>query len=312
MMTNKEPAITPEEWRAFDAVQAFRSMGEVEITGGALIPFQLDPVLASVSAFLRSDLRQAANVVVATSDAWHGPTSQNVVYNFASEGAEVGDNSPPFGMATVRNWTARAFLPVSIEAMQDMQNLEEGIAKLLAGGKNDAEARAFVLGTGQDEPVGIVAALAATATSVVTTAASGSFTAADFYAFHSALPAHYRATASWLASDLAYSKIRAFDVGGGGSLWSDVSADRPPQLYSRDALEAEAMNGVVASGNKILVWGDLKAGYTICDRLGTVVETVPWLPGTHGRPSGTRGFFSTFRVGGDVVNSSALKLLSVQ
>ena len=269
------------------------------------------PVADLTSPFLMSDLRSAARVVVATGETYHVPQAQNVQYNFQSEGAEAADAAPPFGQSTIRNWMARAFLPLSIEAMNDFQNLEEGIARLLAAGQSDCEARAFVQGSGIEEPMGLVSSLAATANSVVNTATSGVFSLGDLYTLQASLSAHYRLTSSWLGNDLIYNKIREFAGGGSSSsFWSNITQDRPPILFGRNALEAEAMNPVVASGNKILVFGDLQS-YTICDRWGTVVELIPWLPGAHNRPSGQRGFFSTFRVGGDVTNPTGLRLLNV-
>ena len=313
MMTNKEPAIAQEEWRALDEVQAFRAMSLIDTTGGYLLPFQLEPSLIVTSTFVRSDLRSAARVVVATSDTWHGVQAQNVQYSFQAEGAETSDAAPPLGQPEIPNWTARGFIPISIEAMADMQNLEEGIARLLAGGKADIEAVKFVQGSGIGEPVGIITALSesSNAGSVVTTATSGVLALSDLYACQAALPAHYRATASWLANNVCYNKIREFDTAGGSSFWSNISTDRPPMLFARNALEAEAMLGTVVSGNKILVFGDLQ-GYCITDRLGVVTELIPMLPGPHNRPSGQRGFFSWFRTGGDVINSTALRVLSVQ
>jgi HK97 family phage major capsid protein len=313
LMVGKEPAITPDERRALDDVQAFRSISLVDTTGGYLVPFQLEPSLIVVSPFVRSDLRSKARVVVATGDVWNGAQAQNVQYSFQPEGAEATDNSPPFGQPSIPNYMARGFIPISIEALNDMQNVEAEIGRLLVGGRTDIEAVKFIQGSGIAEPTGIVTSLSqsSNSSSVVTSAAAGTFALADLYSLQAALPAHYRAAASWLANNLCYNKIRQFDRAGGAAYWTNVSTDRPPMLFARDALEAEAMSGVVASGNKMLIFGDLQS-YCITDRLGTVTQLIPMLPGTHNRPSGQRGFFSWFRTGGDVINPTGLRALSVQ
>jgi HK97 family phage major capsid protein len=313
LMTGKEHALTQDEQRARRDVDAFRAMSLVDTTGGYLVPWQLEPSLVITSPFVRSDLRSAARVVIATGDVWNGASSVNVQYSFQSEGAETQDNSPPLGQPSVPTWTARGFIPISLEAMSDMENVAQEIGRLLAGGKLDLEGNKLIVGSGVGEPTGIVTSLSqsSNSSSVVTSGATGTFTLGDLAALQAALPPHYRAAASWLGNNLVYSKIRAFDLAGGSQFWTNLSGDRPPQLYARDALEAEAMSGVVASGNKVLVFGDLQ-GYVICDRLGVTTELIPMLPGPHERPSGQRGFFSWFRIGGDVINSTGLRCLSIQ
>ena len=99
----------------------------------------------------------------------------------------------------------------------------------------------------------------------------------SLHALQSALPAHYRPQASWLASNLCYSKIRQFDQFGGAGWWSNLTEERPAQLFARDALEAEAMSPNIASGNKLLLFGDMQCFY-IVDRLGgQATELIPHL-----------------------------------
>jgi HK97 family phage major capsid protein len=313
-MCGKEPTVTPDERRALDEVQAFRAMSLIDTTGGYLVPWQLEPSLISISPFVRSDLRQAARVVIATGDVYHAVQSQNVSWQFQAEGAETTDNSPPLGGPEIPNWTARGWIPISIEALHDLENVEQEIGRLLAFGKQDLEATRFIVGSGLGEPTGILTSLSQSSNSgsVVTSAAAGSLTLGDIFATQAALPSHYRAAASWLGNNVAYNKIREFDRAGGSSFWRDLNTDRPPMLFNRDALEAEAMPGVVASGNKVLVFGDLQS-YVITDRLGVVTELIPALVSTaHNRPTGSRGFFSWFRTGGDVLNSTGLRCLSIQ
>jgi Phage capsid family len=166
LMTGKEHALTPDEQRARADVEAFRAMSLIDTTGGYLVPWQLEPSLISTSAFVRSDLRAAARVVIATGDVWNGVTSQNVSWSFQAEGAETQDNSPPLGQPSIPNWTARGW-----EALADMENVAQEIGRLLANGKTDLEAVKFIQGSGNGEPTGIITALSASsnANSVVTT-----------------------------------------------------------------------------------------------------------------------------------------------
>jgi HK97 family phage major capsid protein len=313
---NKPHSLTVEEQRAVADVEEFRAMSLTDIQGGYLVPFQLDPTVIVTSTFVRSDLRQAARVVIATGDVWNGVTSQNVVWSFQPEAAEVSDAAPPFGQPSIPNWMARGFIPISIEAMADEQNVAQEVGRLLANGKMDLEGLKFIQGSGINEPTGIMTSLgiSGNAGSTVLTASAGTFALADLYSLQGSLPAHYRPNASWLANNLIYNKIRQFDTAGGAAFWTNLTTDRPAQLYGRDALEAEAMAGVVATTtpkSQILVYGDLSQ-FVITDRIGMAVEFIPHLFSTsHNRPIGQRGWFAYYRTGSDLVNPTGVRALAV-
>ncbi|ORV91195.1 capsid protein [Mycobacterium interjectum] len=313
MATNKQNTLSVEEQRALAAVDEYRAMSLTDNQGGFLVPFQLDPTVIVTSSGVRSDIRQAARAVVATGDVWHGVSSQNVSWSFDAEGSEVSDDSPNFAQPSIPNYMARGFIPISIEAMSDEQNVAQEVAKLLAGGKMDLEGSKFITGSGTGEPTGIITALAASSPSVlVNSITSDTFALADIYALQGALPARYRGNASWLANNLIYNKTRQFDTAGGAGLWARLSEDRPRVLLERDVLEAEAMDGAIDVGqdNYVLAFGDFQ-NFVITDRLGMAIEFIPHLVGANRRPTGQRGWFAYYRTGSDSVNDNAFRLLVV-
>jgi HK97 family phage major capsid protein len=187
------------------------------------------------------------------------------------------------------------------------------VGKLLAFGKDELEAAAFITGTGTGQPTGLITALTGTA-SEINAAADDTFALADVYTIQGALPARYRARASWLANNSIYNLVRRFDTNGGAGLWERLGADRPGMLLGRPALEAEGMDSTVtttgAVSNFILVFGDFE-NYVIADRIGTTVEFIPHLMGANRRPTGQRGWFAYTRMGADSVNDAAFRLLDV-
>jgi len=62
-----------------------------------------------------------------------------------------------------------------------------------------------------------------------------------------------------------------------------------------------------------MVGGDLKTGYRIVDRIGSAIEIIPHLFGAaQGQfPTGQRGAYFYWRVGGGVVAPNALRYLEV-
>ena len=69
------------------------------------------------------------------------------------------------------------------------------------------------------------------------------------------------------------------------------------------------MSTAVESANKIAIYGNIAAGFTIVDRIGMAVELIPTLFGASKRPTGQKGLFAFWRTGSKVVNAAALRTL---
>lgn len=297
--------ISQEEQRALE-----RAMSLTDSAGGYLVPFQLDPTVIITANGSRNQIRQVARQVVATGDVWNGVSSGAVSWSWDAEAAEVSDDATTFAQPTIPIYKAAGFVPISIEALEDEANVTAEVARLLAFGRDVLEAAAFVTGTGSGQPTGIVTALTGTSSEVSSTTAD-TFAAADLYKLDGALPARYRANASWLANRAIYNLVRQFDTQGGAQMWERVGGDVPPMLLGRPALESEDMDGTVtaAAANYLLVYGDF-SNYVIADRVGMTVEFIPHLVGTNRRPTGQRGWYSYYRVGADSVNDGAFRMLN--
>lgn len=314
MACNRQHTLTDVEQRALMQAEQFRAMSLTDSAGGYLVPFQLDPTVIVTSNGSRNDIRQVARTVVATGDTWNGVSSANVSWSWDAEASEVSDDSPTFAQPSIPVYKAAGFVPISIEAMQDEQNVAQEVGKLLAGGKEDLEAVAFITGSGSGQPTGIVTALTGTG-SVVNAATDDTFALKDVYSLQGALPARYRSQAAWLANNLIYNLIRQFDTAGGAGLWNTVADDRGPRLLGRPVLEAEAMDGTITTSgavhNYAAIFGDF-SNYVIADRIGMTVEFIPHLFHTsNNRPSGQRGWYAYYRVGADSVNDAAFRMLDV-
>jgi HK97 family phage major capsid protein len=298
--------VTPEEQQALE-----RAMSLTDNAGGYLVPFQLDPTVIITSNGSINQIRQVARQVVATGDVWNGVSAGAVSWRWAAEGSESSDNAPTFAQPTVPVYKADGFVPISIEAMDDADNVTTEVGRLLAFGKDTLEAAAFITGSGSGQPTGIVTALTGTS-SIVTSTTTDTFASGDVYKTDTALPGRYRPNAAWLANRGIYNAIRQFDSAGGTNLWERIGADVPPMLLGRKALEAEDMDGVVnaTQENYVAVYGDFD-NYVIADRIGMSIEFLPHLVGANRRPTGQRGWYAWYRVGADSVNDGAFRMLNV-
>lgn len=307
MATNRGHMVTPEEQGALE-----RAMSLTDSAGGYLVPFQLDPTVIITSNGSRNQIRQVARQVVATGDVWNGVSSGAVSWSWDSETTEVSDDTTTFAQPTVPVHKAAGFVPISIEALEDEANVTQEVARLLAFGKDTLEAAAFATGTGSGQPTGIVVALTG-GSSVVASATTDTFAAADIYALETALPARYRANSAFLAHKAWYNRVRQFDTGGGAQLWERIGAGQPAELLGRPALEAEDMDSSLTalSDNLVMILGDFE-NYVIADRVGMSIEFIPHLFATGAnRPSGQRGWYAYYRVGADSVADGAFRMLNV-
>lgn len=119
------------------------------------------------------------------------------------------------------------------------------------------------------------------------------------------LKAEYRTNAVWQMNKATAGKIRKFKDAEGRYVWQDsTQAGQPPMLLGHPVELAEDMPDV-AAGNLPVAFGDFKAGYTVVDRQGERLLRDPYTakPNVH--------FYMYRRVGGDVNNFEAVKLLKV-
>jgi len=233
-----------------------------------------------------------------------------------AEFEEVSDDAPTFDSPDIPIKKMQGFVPISIEALQDEANVTQVVAELLAEGKDELEAVSLITGTGQsNQPTGIVTALANTAAEIAPVTPE-TFAIADVYAVYEQLPARHRRRGAFLANNLIYNKIRQFDTDGGAGLWTTLGNGEPPLLLGRPIGEAEAMDatwdGTETADNYVLLYGNFQ-NFVIADRIGMTVEFIPHLfGGTGQRPTGKRGWFAYCRMGSDVVNPNAFRLLNIE
>lgn len=287
------------------------AMSTTAANGGFAIPFQLDPSVILTANGSFNEIRKIARVVTATGNKWHGISSAGVTGSWDAEGSQVSDDSPTLAQPSVEVHPGRVFIAQSFEVEADA-GLAGEIAKMVAFEKDRMESVAFVTGSGAGEPFGVHTVLAATGGANVPSVTTDTFAAADVYALDAALPARFAANGSWLGHRKTYNTIRQFDTNGGSALWGHLEEGRKADLLGRPNYVGEAMPSAITASaeNRILIFGDFQ-NYVIADRLGATLSYIPHLFGADGRPTGQSGWFAHFRVGGNVVNTGAFKVLNV-
>jgi HK97 family phage major capsid protein len=245
-------------------------------------------------------------------------SSAGVTWAFQTEAAATTDNSPTLAQPTVLVHMARGFIPYSIEVGMDYPGFASEMSTLLAQGYDELLVNKFTIGSGTNEPKGILTAISAVSGDRVKVTTGGSIGAPDPYAVWKALPQKYRRNASWLMSVGVNNAIRQI---GAANVFHGYTVNLPEgwadQLFNRPVYESAYMPDTTtwtttAEGQAIV--GDFQ-NFVVARNGGMSVELVPQLfqqvtAGTGPAvPTGQRGWFAYARIGSDSSNTAGFRLL---
>jgi len=162
------------------------------------------------------------------------------------------------------------------------------------------ENRAFISGDGINKPKGL---LVDDSIQSIKTAKDGQFGILDILALMKNLNQNYFSNASFIMHRSTLSYIQTLKDDSGRFIWQPSYSERQPQTLFGIPLHCCDEMPTMEKGKKVIALGDFKRGYKIVDRSGVTVIRDYY---TH-KPFVK--FYTTKRVGGDVVNAAAIKLL---
>ena len=184
-------------------------------------------------------------------------------------------------------------------------DLEAWLAGKVAEKFTRMEATAFINGSGVGQPRGILTYAAGTSwgqIEQVVSGSSGAVAADGLLDLQHSLKETHGANAVWLANRLILRDIRKLKDANNQYLWEPgLKIDGRDTLLGRPILSAADMP-VAAANSLSVAFGDFSAGYQIVDRIGVRVLRDPFTAKPFVK------FYTTKRVGGDVVNFDAIKL----
>ena len=287
--------------------------------GGFALPTELDQLIQQRLTRI-SPIRAIAQVVqTTTSDYRKLIAIGGTVSGWASEaGGRSETNSPKF--AEIIPPSGELFAnPSATQHMLDDAgfDVESWLADQVAGEFARAEGSAFVNGTGTNQPLGFlsgstsVAGDAARSFGTLQHVASGNANGFDAQpADHlidmlMALKPGHRQGAVWVMNAATIALVRKVKDAMGDYLWQPSVIDgQPDRLLGYPVVEAADMPDV-AAGAYPIAFGNFKNGYLITERLGTRLLRDPY----SNKPF--VNFYATKRVGGQVLDSDAIKLLKI-
>ncbi len=285
----------------------------VAADGGYLVDPQTADTIKSVlksSASLRS-VASVVNVEATSYDVLIDST--DIGSGWASEVAATAETgTPTIERITIPLHELSALPKVSQRLLDDSAfDIEGWLAGRIADKFARAEAAAFINGDGVDKPTGLLthtlvddSAWAWGNLGYIPTGVDGDIGSADkIVDLVYALGARYRANASFVMNSKTAGQVRQLKDAQGRFLWADgLAASEPARLMGYPVLIAEDMPDMSTLGAAI-AFGDFEAGYTVAERPDLRILRDPF----SAKPNVL--FYATKRVGGDVSDFAAIKLL---
>ena len=290
----------------------------VAADGGYLVDPQTADRIRSM-LFATSSLRSIANVVQVEATSFDVIVDRTEVGSgWATEAAATTETATPTIERISIKLHELAAMPKASQRLLDDSafDVEGWLAEKIATRFMRAEAAAFINGDGVDKPKGIL---------LPTKVANASWTwgnigyvptgaAADFAAVNPAdcivnlvyaLGSDYRANAAFVMNSKTVGAVRKMKDADGRFLWSDgLAAGEPSRLMGYPVLVSEDMPDIAANAFAI-AFGDFRAAYTIAERPDLRILRDPF----SAKPNVL--FYANKRVGGDITDFAAIKLLRV-
>lgn len=298
-----------------------KSINSVSPTdGGYAVPQELDAVISSQLLDI-SPIRSIAQVVQTGSSGYRklmatGGTASGWVSEIASrdqtETPQFAEIAPPTGELYAN--------PAASQSMLDDVNfdLEAWVANEVAMEFARAEGTAFVTGSGTNQPEGFLSAATSTAEDAARSfgsiqyIGSGDATGLDtapeekLVDLIHTLKSGHRQGASFVMNSATLAEVRKLKTADGAFLWQPGMVDgQPDRLLGYPVVEAEDMPDV-AAGEFPIAFGNFRHGYLITESSATQMLRDPYTnkPFVH--------FYATKRIGGQVLDSNAIKLLKIE
>ena len=319
---NEDGNLEEKEYKnAFDGYLRKGSQAALELkamsadsdpNGGYLVPRTLSSSIAK-KIFETSPMRNLATVETISGDGLDIIVDNSeMATGWASEQSTRSETtSATVGKKTIMPYELYAQPKATQKLIDDAAiDIEAWISDKLADAMSRAENTAFISGAdGSSKPRGILTYTAGTSWGQIEQVVSGTsatITGDGLISLLYALKEDYQKNSTFLMARSSVGAVRKLkDVTSGQYIWQPgLTSGAPDQLLGRPLVMASDMPVAAANSLSVAV-ADFKRAYTIVDKVGMRILRDPFTDKPFVK------FYTTKRVGGDVVNFEAIKLLKL-
>jgi HK97 family phage major capsid protein len=270
-----------------------------------------------MKVFESSPMRAYASVQVISSDALEGLFDLNEASSgwVGETDSRAETNTPQLGKWRIPTYELYAKPKATQKLLDDASiNMEAWLASKVAEKFARDEANAFVVGNGVNKPRGFLTYGSGTTLpgtieqfpsgvngALAATPDGGDVLINALYG----LKQQYRANATWFMNRASTRLVRKAKDSNGSYIWvPGIAAGQPASLLGYPVAAFEDMPDPATNSLSIAV-GDMREAYQIVDRLGIRTLRDPYSAKPYVE------FYTTKRVGGDVVNFESIKLVKL-
>ncbi len=288
----------------------------VDADGGYAVPEYLDREVEKLEGDVSALVRLARTVNA------EGPVYKKIVNLRGTSSGWVGEtdarsetNTPKLAEIQIQVGELYANPKLTQRMIDDAMFDADGfVTSEISEEFSDQLGAALINGDGVNKPKGILAQTITTEADgvrafgtlqAVMSAGATSITFDDLKEMKRVLRAKYRSGAAWVMNDTTAMQLALIKDNNGDYIWSEsVTTGQPDTLFGYPVEIDENMPDI-APGAYPVAFGNFQRGYYIARRKGIRLLRDPFTSKPY------VNFYATERVGGDVVNSEAIKLLQV-
>lgn len=279
--------------------------------GGYLVTPQMSSRIVQ-AIFETSPMRQISSVETISTDSLEMiDDHDDFTAGWTTETGSISEtNTPQIGKHSIPVYSLYAQPKATQKLIDDAAvDIENWLATKLADLFSRKENTAFVSGDGITQPRGILTYTAGTSwgqIQQISSGSSGAITADGLINLYYGLKDAYARNATFLMNRSSVQAVRLLkEATTNQYLWQPGLAAGAPDTLLGVPVVAAADMPVPAANSLSVAIGDFKAAYQIVDRQGIQILRDPFTEKPFVK------FYTTKRVGGDVVNYEAIKILKL-
>ena len=311
---NVSPTATAEYGEAFWNMMRGHSSPEVrdalsvgvDQNGGYTVPDEFERQL--IQGLEENNIfRQMAHVIRTSSGTRKIPVANDTMEaSWIDEGEAIPETNTHFKQVILGAYKQGAMIKASNELLNDSAfDIAAYIADRFGKVMGRAEEKAFLIGTGDKQPTGLLNDTTG-AELGVTAASQTAVTFDDIFKLYYSLKAPYRAKATFLCNEELLLQLMTLKDGQGNYIWKPaLDIGKPDTILGRPIVTSGYMPGV-SKGQKVLAFGDMSY-YWIADRSSRTFRRLNERYAEYDQV----GFMTTQRVDGKLILPEAVKYLKM-